>query len=144
MESTEPNDDGKGRSMKSNRNFTTVVKKAHAVKNVVIGGINTRKINYLSQIYEGKRHDKKIVDDENPALPKEVSLYKDTGFQGYEPADITTFQPQKKPKGKELTAEQKEQNTLISKIRIVIEHIINGVKRCRIVKDLFRNTQGEV
>ena len=27
------------------------------------------------------------------------------------------------------------------KIRIVIEHIINGVKRCRIVKDLFRNTK---
>jgi hypothetical protein len=60
-------------------------------------------------------------------------------FQGYEPADIMTFQPQKKPKGKELTAEQKEQNTLSSKIRIVIEYIINGVKRCRIVKDLFRN-----
>jgi DDE superfamily endonuclease len=107
----------------------------------VVGGITTRKLNYLSQTYEGKRHDKKIVDKENPILPKGVSLYKDTGFQGYEPRDITTFQPQKKPKGRELTAEQKEQNTLISRIRIVIEHIINGAKRCRIVKDLFRNTK---
>jgi len=68
-------------------------------------------------------------------------VYKDTGFQGYEPEGVETFQPQKKPKGKELTPEQKEQNSLISSIRIVIEPIIAGIKRCRIVKDLFRNTK---
>jgi len=95
----------------------------------------------LSQTSAGKRHDKKIVDEENPTFPKDSSLYKDTGFQGYEPEDVQTFQPQKKPKGKELTPEQQEQNSLISSIRIVIEHIISGIKRCRIVKDLFRNTQ---
>jgi hypothetical protein len=70
-------------------------------------------------------------------------VYKDTGFQGYEPEGVTTFQPRKKPKGRELTAEQKEQNHLISSIRIVIEHIIAGIKRCRIVKDLFRNTKAK-
>ena len=71
----------------------------------------------------------------------DICVYKDTGFQGYEPEDVKTFQPQKKPKGKELTPEQKEHNSLISSIRIVIEHIIAGIKRCRIVKDLFRNTK---
>jgi len=54
---------------------------------------------------------------------------------------VTTFQPLKKPKGKELTPEQQEQNSLISSIRIVIEHIISEIKRCRIVKELFRNTK---
>ena len=68
-------------------------------------------------------------------------MYKDTGFQGYAPDGVKTFQPQKKPKEKELTPEQKEHNRLISSIRIVIEHIIAGVKRCRIVKDIFRNTK---
>jgi hypothetical protein len=68
-------------------------------------------------------------------------VYKDTGFQGYEPEGVQTFQPRKKPKGKELTPEQKEQNSRISSIRIVIEHIIAGIKRCRIVKDIFRNTK---
>jgi len=95
---------------------------------------------YLSQTYEGKRHDKKIVDGEAPVIPKGISLYKDTGFQGYEPEGVNTFQPLKKPKGKELTPEQKEENRLISKIRVLIEHVISGVKRCRIVKDIFRNT----
>jgi hypothetical protein len=95
----------------------------------------------LSQTYEGKRHDKKIADEESPTYPTDIGVYKDTGFQGYEPEGVQTFQPQKKPKGKELTLEQKEQNRLISSIRIVIEHIIAGIKRCRIVKDLFRNTK---
>jgi hypothetical protein len=95
----------------------------------------------LSQTYEGKRHDKKIADDENPTFPQDLSLYKDTGFQGYEPQGVKTFQPHKKPRGKELTPEQQEQNTLISRVRIVIEHVIAGIKRCRIVKDLFRNTK---
>ena len=95
----------------------------------------------MSQTYEGKRHDKKIADEENPTFPQNISLYKDTGFQGYDPDGIATFQPQKKPKGKALTPEQKEQNRLISSIRVVIEHIINGVKRCRIIKDVFRHTK---
>jgi hypothetical protein len=54
---------------------------------------------------------------------------------------VKTLQPQKKPKGKDLTPEQQEQNSLLSSIRIVIEPIISGMKRCRIVTDLFRNTK---
>ena len=95
----------------------------------------------MSQTYEGKRHEKKRADEEAPTYPKDISLYQDTGFQGYTPASVQTFQPQKKPKGHELTAEQKEENRLISRVRIVIEHIIGGMKRSRIVKDLFRNTK---
>jgi len=30
---------------------------------------------------------------------------------------------------------------MISTARIVVEHTIAGVKRCRIVKDVFRNTK---
>ncbi len=32
-------------------------------------------------------------------------------------------------------------NQIISSARIVVEHTLSGVKRCRIVKDVFRNTQ---
>jgi hypothetical protein len=116
-------------------------KKAHTVKNILIGVIDTHKISYLSQTYEGKRNDKRIADEEAPLLPKGSSLYQDLGFQGYTSEGVTTFQPHKKPKGKELTPEQKDENRLISRVRVVIEHIIAGVKRCRIVKDVFRNTK---
>jgi hypothetical protein len=46
--------------------------------------------------------------------------------------------PTKKPKGKELSEEQEENNRSISSFRVPVEHAINGVKRCRIVKDRFR------
>lgn len=32
-------------------------------------------------------------------------------------------------------------NRLLSSERIVVEHTLSGVKRCHIVKDLFRNTK---
>jgi hypothetical protein len=31
-------------------------------------------------------------------------------------------------------------NRLISRVRVVVEHVIAGVKRCRIVKEVFRLT----
>ena len=61
----------------------------------------------MSQTYEGKRHDKKIADEENPTYPEDISVYKDTGFQGYEPEGVKTFQPQKSPKGKNLPQNSK-------------------------------------
>ena len=49
--------------------------------------------------------------------------------------------PTKKPKGKELTQEQKRENKEISSFRILVEHAIGGVKRCRIVKERLRCTK---
>ena len=48
---------------------------------------------------------------------------------------------QKKPKGQALSPADKWLNRLISGTRIVVEHTIAGVKRCRIVKDVLRNTK---
>lgn len=114
-------------------------KKTHTEKNLVIGGLSTRTVVYLSETYAGRVHDKRIADTEHPTLPTHIALYKDTGFQGYEPEGVSTYQPHKKPRGKELSQEQNAENRLISKVRIVIEHLIAGIKRCRIVKDVFRN-----
>jgi hypothetical protein len=47
-------------------------------------------------------------------------------------------QPTKKPKGKELTDLQKQENKIISSKRVIIEHVIGGVKILRIVKDEIR------
>ena len=46
--------------------------------------------------------------------------------------------PTKKPKGKELSDVQKKENKKISSFRILVEHAIGGVKKCRIVKERFR------
>lgn len=103
--------------------------------------MHDRKIHYLSGTYEGKKHEKKICDEEHLTFPPSCILFKDTGFQGYEPDNVQTYQPKKKPRGKELTAEDKEFNKNVSSVRIIVEHVISGIKRCRIVKDVFRNTK---
>lgn len=116
-------------------------KKAHTVKNNVVVGLESRKVKYLSGTHEGKKHDKRICDEEPPTFPPNINLYKDTGFQGYEPSGVHTFQPKKKPRGQELSDEDREHNRLISTVRIIVEHVIAGIKRCRILKDVFRNTR---
>jgi hypothetical protein len=40
-----------------------------------------------------------------------------------------------------LAAEDVFLNRIISGFRVEVEHMIAGVKRCRIVKDTFRNTK---
>lgn len=114
-------------------------KKRHTVKNNVVSDKRTRKIKVLSETCEGKKHDKKLADEQDIPFPEGSSLWKDTGFQGYEPEQITLYQPTKKPKGKELTSEQKEQNRLISGQRIRVEHSIGGVKVFGLVRNIFRN-----
>jgi hypothetical protein len=110
---------------------------------VIIGGLEDRQIKYLSDTHEGKKHDKKVGDEEQIVVPAGSDLYQDTGFQGYEVPAVKTHQPKKKPRGGELTKADKIQNRLISRVRVVVEHIIAGVKRCRIVKDVFRNTKDD-
>ena len=97
-------------------------------------------MQYLSGTYGGRVHDKRICDEEAYQFPP-CGLFQDTGFQGYKPDHVDTYQPKKKPRGKELTDEEKAENTMIASIRILVEHVIAGVKRCRIVKDVFRNTK---
>lgn len=48
---------------------------------------------------------------------------------------------QKKPRQGALTPEEKEQNRKLSQRRVRVEHSLAGVKRCRSVKDVLRNTK---
>ena len=95
-------------------------------------------IHCLSTTYEGKWQDKGLADVEAYRLPAESILYQDKGFQGFAVDGVTIVQPKKKPRGGALTDEEKEENSRINKIRVLVEHAIGSVKRCRIVRDKFR------
>lgn len=71
-------------------------KKTHTDKNVVIVTLPRKRIAFLSHTCVGKTNDKKIADTEGMAYPPEAILYKDTGFQGYNPAVKETRQGKKK------------------------------------------------
>ena len=75
--------------------FYSGKKKAHSDKNVLIVQTRTKRVGYLSPTYSGKTHDKKLADAERIRYPPRSTLRKDTGFQGYEPAQTETHQPKK-------------------------------------------------
>jgi hypothetical protein len=111
-------------------------KKKHTIKNAVVITACCM-ILYVSPSVCGKMHDKKIADTMY-SFPYPCHLYQDTGYQGYKPEGVTIFQPIKKPKGRDLTEEEKEYNRKISSFRVRVEHAIGSVKHMRIVKDECR------
>ncbi len=123
--------------MLSSNKTATVVKKTHSVKNNILS-LPDRRILFLSRTYNGSVHDKKICNDQPLTFPKGINLWQDTGFVGHYPEGVNIRMPSKKPKGKELSKEQKQKNREIFRFRVLVEHAICGAKRCRIIKERLR------
>ena len=119
-------------------------KKRHTRKNIYLVN-KEKKILYLSPTKAGKIHDFKqfkktaIID----GIPEDVDILGDKGFIGINDlSSHKTFVPKKKPKNGFLTPEEKEDNSLISSIRIKVEHAIGGVKRLGVATNIFRGRFG--
>ena len=107
------------------------------MKNVLL--VNKQlEIQYLSPTHAGKVHDKRVADATPYPLPHGSVLLQDLGFLGFTLEDVEIEMPTKKPKGRELTAEQKTANQAKARRRVCIEHVNSSVKRLRILKDVFR------
>jgi DDE superfamily endonuclease len=124
-----PQDDDEQRDKYSGK------KKRHTIKNAVICTM-VGFVIFLSPSVSGRIHDKTLAD--TYTILSGLILWQDTGYQGYKPKGVTIVQPTKKPRGRELSDEEKKRNQEISRIRVRIEHAIGGIKRYRVVKDECR------
>ena len=115
--------------------------KTHTDKNILLVNESSSKVVYLGPTEPGSKHDKKAADEAAITYPSNATLDQDTAFQGYAPANVLVRQSKKKPRGQELSAADKFLNQIIASVRIEIEHVLAGVKRCRIVKDVLRLTK---
>jgi hypothetical protein len=113
-------------------------KKTHTIKNVVVTN-SRKKVWFLSRTVEGKKHDKRLADEENLSFPDGTHLLGDLGFEGYQARGAITHHPKKKPKGKHLTPLDSEINRTFNGLRVVVEHGIRGIKTNRITQDTYRN-----
>lgn len=125
------------------REYYSGKKKTHTFKNHLIVHPESRQVCYLSDTVPGKTHDKRVADEANLTFPPNCLLEQDTGFQGFAPERVLLLQPKKKPRGQDLTGAETFINRVIASARIIAENVIAGIKRCRIVKDVFRNTKDE-
>jgi hypothetical protein len=122
-------------------------KKAHTRKNTIIAN-EQRKILFVSKTGGGRQHDLRQLKKTGVLehIPKDVSLWLDKGYLGIQDSlkhNNSVMMPHKKPKGKSLTPEQKRENKIISGIRIVVEHAINGIKRFGSMSGIYRNRKGQ-
>ena len=122
-------------------------RKRHTSKHVTITPPKTQRILAVSEEAPGTMHDKKILDEEKLSCTTELQVRADRGLQGLSIGNaeiIIPFKRKRKKKGEpkdELTEQEKEANTLLSKTRISIEHSNAGFKRNRSVTDLLRTTR---
>jgi hypothetical protein len=125
-------------------------KKRHTLKALSI--VNTaRRILYLSHLFEGSIHDYAIMSETfDPAQPwfQGTTVRVDLGFLGASKdyGCLSDFRmPHKKPRksknnpNPQLTEAQKKQNRAFSKIRVLVEHAIGGMKHFHCLTHRIRN-----
>lgn len=116
-------------------------KKQHTIKNQVLVHPRSGKILTVSDTREGKRHDKKIFEDDPLflKLPPGSKALGDSAYQGIRHPFLKILTPVKKPPGKELSEMDKNNNKTISQIRVKVEHPLAYLKHFNILSQRFRN-----
>lgn len=115
-------------------------KKRHTRKHIT-GSTRKKRVILLTPARGGRIHDKRQLDEADLVehIPDPVAIEGDLGFQGLQNEFENVHLPHKKPKGKELTQQQKQENREFSRQRVVCEHAHAGIKHYRAVTDVYRN-----
>lgn len=114
-------------------------KKRHTLKTQIYTD-QKGKILDVDSGHRGPKADVRIWNETE--LPKEIKEKPKIGDKAYQGAAKPTLTPKKKPKGGELTQEEKESNKQLSQERIYVEHSIRKIKGFRVVRDEYRLAQG--
>lgn len=116
-------------------------KKKRFMRKTIVVADEYKRILILTQMKSGRRHDKRLLDKSGlpHVIPDHVAVFADTGFQGMERDHLNTLIPKKATKNHPLTEHEKQNNRIISGLRIVAEHAIGGMKRMKAASDIYRN-----
>jgi hypothetical protein len=119
----------------------------HRLKNTVMCD-EYQFIHFVGPTWNGSMHDKAMADEELPHLEQlsryDLWLSKDKGYQGYRPAGVNLLEPYRASRGHPLTQTQKEYNSWVSPVRIVVEHCISGIKRMKLLAHNIRYAKQSV
>ena len=77
------------------------------MKNTIVTNQKGRRIIFVGATVPGSQHDKKLADADAPPFPPGSQVPADSGYQGYTVEQVSIITPIKKPKGGELTEDEK-------------------------------------
>ena len=72
-------------------------------------------------------------------MPTHAQKFCNLGYQGLQNVAKNVYLPHKKPKGKQLMEQQKQENKHHSQIRIAVEHKFSSLKKFRVLGKVYRN-----
>jgi len=100
-----------------------------------------KRVLVLSKARSGKVHDKRLLDQEGlaAAIPDQVPIEVDLGFQGLQNQYLNIRIGHKKPRGGQLSQTQTAENKALSRERVLCENAFAGVKRYNAVATIYRN-----
>jgi hypothetical protein len=88
----------------------------------------------------GKTHDFRLYENSiGMAVSDKIKVQGDSGYQGILRLHKNSETPKKKPKGGELTIDEKHENQRISRERILVENINAKIKVFKITSNKYRN-----
>lgn len=114
-------------------------KKRHTLKTQIMTDEKGRILDIKSGC-RGAKSDVKLWNETE--LPESLKDKRKLGDKAYIGAAKPVITPKKKPKGGELTDEEKAANKIISQERIYVEHSIRRVKSYRVMRDEYRLATG--
>jgi hypothetical protein len=92
-------------------------------------------------VSNGKTHDFKMLKDSKIHISETIKILADLGFLGINKIHENAVIPHKNTKNNKITKEQKLQNKILARQRIVIEHVNRLMKIFLILKYPYRNKQ---
>jgi hypothetical protein len=113
-------------------------KRRHTLKTQVVSDARGEVLD-IDAGHRGPAADKKIYQASGVAEQfPEARKQGDLAYQGTPGVEV----PQKKPRGGQLTAEQKEENRQRASVRVHVEHGIRRIKGFKIVRENYRHAIG--
>ncbi len=82
---------------------------------------------------KGRRHDFKLFQASGVHFHPKTASLQDKGYQGIQKLHPNSRLPKKKPRGRQLTQQDKADNRQLAQQRVVIEHVNRGLKIFRIL-----------
>lgn len=88
---------------------------------------------------KGRQHDFNLFKTSQVKMPPQVACLADKGYQGLHKLHPNSHTPKKKPRGAELTVEDKAANRKLAQRRVVCEHVNRSLKIFRLLSERYRN-----
>jgi hypothetical protein len=88
---------------------------------------------------KGRRHDVQLFKDSKLKFKSELECLADKGYQGIKKLHPNSSTPQKKPRGRVLSLQEKSRNRELAQLRVVGEHVNCRLKIFKILSERYRN-----